>query len=261
MKLALLFSIMFSGTVIATCQDAQDRWNVYLGAGQDSLYHFSPALRIAENNVSCIRFEAFPKVKYQSTVGIKKVRINRDGVLLPAKSTTDLEQSGTIVFGNSTDSVIIFYHRKSIVTRHGRSAAISIFNLFAKGDDKIEQEDPTYDEDILSMKGFISYAGKGVEFFGNMLLLNTDTVKLLPARSYMHRKKTKFKNKGLSSAMELIMNDRVLAAIDHKKESTHYWMLNSLSYEAKLLFTAFVYMATFQVHNLEMAIGLATAKE
>ena len=155
-----------------------------------------------------------------------------------------------MVFGNTTDSVIINYWLQTIVVRNGRSAVASIANIFS-GE---EQEEPFVWTKKSVVSGNICLGGQMYNFANNVLVMENDSLRMIPARNYIHHKTGKLKEgKKLKyeNAVELVNQNKCIAALDPGAGTTRYFLSRSLDYTSRLVVSAFMFVQHFKIHDID----------
>lgn len=231
---------------------SQSKWAIYLGEDMNSRYSKENTTLLYDNGyfLQC-SFVAYPFVSLRRTDSSLTENTNRIGLILEAKSTTSHFETGEVIFGNNIDSVKIEFEYSLRIETHGRSALISIMNLFSKSEDKVKQDDP-YDEVAeIVIKGTIVHRNNSYHYFHSRnkirkrdkhwLEFEGDTLLLVPARNFKNTGKGKVKNKkNLYMGLQLMKGNQCVAALDFNESPKAFYMLKELSEKDKLIISAFM---------------------
>ncbi|MEO7523967.1 MAG: hypothetical protein ABIT58_07715 [Ferruginibacter sp.] len=145
--------------------------------------------------------------------------------------------------------MLINYEVQKDIVTHGRSAALSIFNLFSKSGDIIKQDEP-YEEVLLKVaKGYIQCDAQKNNFNFSLstkarseswLQSGTDSLALIPGQKFKKLKNGKIKNKRHRFiSWQLMRGETCVAALEYNKEGPLIYLLNELSEKEKLVIAAF----------------------
>ncbi|HMR90674.1 MAG TPA: hypothetical protein PKC69_00100 [Chitinophagaceae bacterium] len=244
--------ILFILALLSSDSSAQSKWTVYLGPDMHDRY---TAESLKDSTGDGIHYTVFPGYDiflHQATADSQQDKGGRDGILLNAKSTVAYMRDGIISFGNSHHLALITYHQVSEVTRHGRSAAVSILNLFSKKEDRNPQAEPGYEEKSRFIAGSIRLAGKAFPYSystrNNYMTADGDTVSIVQASRFRKRKSGKVKNRKNSyEAVLLMKNDQIIAAMDYNQSPVAFYIRRGLNENEKLLYTAFFLIRSLHI--------------
>ncbi len=216
-------------------------WRIYFSENVDSLYAVSH-FKMSRTD-SCRRplFKDYPKFYQTVHEEGNDEQINRLGLLLPAKSTRTFYYTVNAVYGNEMDSVRIWYQLMEGFVRKGRSALISLLNLFSKQEDKSPQEEPYYFYTEPLKKGYIEFENEQLLFSGDTLFRGANSITLGRVQKIIKLKTGKIKKVNRSVAgYQFMKGDSCMAVIDYNTEPITLYFLKSLSHKDRLIYTAFL---------------------
>lgn len=251
--IAFLFILLSGSSFLA----AQPAWTVYLGADMDSLYNIEYCSIEKENNFSYLRVYGFNRFIHYSETTDKNYEENRLGLVWTAKNTQRYIAREEIIFGKANDSVKIVFTSRTDVVTHGRSAALSVLNLFSKRRDKVKQDEPYEEITYREMNGVIIYGNDSCRFFcsegsknknaDKWLILHADTLRMIPAQLYHKTKNGTIKNRSTSNGgWQLMKGQTCLAALDKNEHPMILCLRKEMSEKIRLIITAF-----FVIRSLE----------
>ena len=117
----------------------------------------------------------------------------RPGILLTGRAIEETRMTREVVFGKEADTCVIHYDSKTKYDHTGRSAAVSLINLFSKKKNKNPQHD-TYVNLGQAIAGFIKYPAfegdakfslknfREIRNASGQLIINNDTFFLNPQK-------------------------------------------------------------------------------
>lgn len=173
-------------------------------------------------------------------------KTNRDGLILAAKSTTSYNTTGELITGNDNDSVKIFYAESKNLVYHGRSAAVSILNLFSK---EKEEQEPWDEIKSRQISGSILFGNESFAFTKDWLAVGPDTLRVSPVKQKRKIKTGKIKKAKNYIGIRLMKGNTCIAAIDDEDKPEKYYLLNDCSEKEKLIIVSWL-----QVRMLELAV-------
>jgi hypothetical protein len=154
-------SVLLLFTVIAI--NAQRRRYIYVGDNMQTKFQSGNILRDPVDN-SFINFLEYQTLRQLLLKDTENSKVEREGIILPAKSTITSSVNAQADFGNKYDSCSIIYKTTVQRIRNGRSAALSIINLFSGSSEKVRQPDPSNPLQSIQSEGAISHGGKDNHF-------------------------------------------------------------------------------------------------
>lgn len=248
------FFVILSAFVFTTDTSAQlgKRWQIYFADNVDSLYTSSQYKITRTAYFHYPFFEQYPLFHQTIVEEGSNEKVNRAGILLNARSTKTFQFTGKAVYGNELDSVQIFYKMNAGIVRKGRSAMTSLMNLFSKEEDKSPQDEPSYNATTPVKNGYIEFEGKQFRFSTDTLFIGTDSIILKKIKKVIKPSTGKIKkaNKYVYG-MQLIKGDTCLAAMDENKWPFTLYLLKSLTYKERLVYTAFLTIHQLNIFNTE----------
>ena len=256
--IALLFTL-FSGCFFLA---AQPTWTVYLGVDMDSLYNIEYCSIEKENGFSYFRVYGFDRFIHHSEPTDKNYEENRVGLVLAAKNTQHHIAKEEIIFGKNDDSVKAIFKSRTDVVTHGRSAALSVLNLFSKKKDKIKQDEPYDEVNYREMDGVIMHGNDSCRFFCSVgpksknadkwLVIHADTLRMIPAQLYRKTKNETIKNRSSSNeGWQLMKGETCLAALDKNERPMTLYLWKEISEKNRLIITAFFVISRLEKHVYE----------
>ncbi|MBS1600925.1 MAG: hypothetical protein JST75_22120 [Bacteroidetes bacterium] len=248
-----LFYIPFMFFVV--CVHGQPSRRVWLGDGMDSLFvkdEFHS--RVFDSTVVFYGLGA-ERVYYESTeLADNEHNIINAGILLKAKSTDKQHRGIRAVFTDGNDSCEAKYEVKTNITTIGRSATLSLLNLFAKPEYKVPQSDPVAIPDLIEIAGKISTSDGEHSFkFVNdhrvkayhpegWLVLTGDTFYIKPITTQVNKHgKLKHPKNIPDIGYLLIKGETICAAVDQFSSPFNFYLRDSLNKKEKLVITAFLF--------------------
>jgi len=248
----LLKCFILIGTLLfyVTIAEAQKKRNIYLGPGMDTLFDRCTFERkYNDKNYLLLELLGYHTVRHDPVIATNKPETNRDGLLLAAKRTENLGIKAEAVFGKDDMTCFVVYEAAIEKITNGRSALVSILNLFSNEADKSPQDDPSSHIRKVKVSGKISLNETIVDFeytdnFNKDYLLGGasgklwyrgDSLSLQPLKTY--KNKNGINKKGFIG-FSLTKGNTICAAADTYNDFTIY-ISRSLSEEEKLLISAY----------------------
>jgi hypothetical protein len=234
---------------------AQRTRRIYLGEAMDSLYlkdiidsQFVYTMPIY-TALGCRRL-GYRQTRVLNT----EHNIINTGILLQGKQSNRTGRSVDVLYTNGMDSCHVRYDDKVTFERTGRSATLSIFNLFAKSEDKIPQSEPTERIGRIDLSGEIVKDSISMPFSYSLvethytetpvgwLLMKGDTLYVKPLSKIIN-KGGKLKSSMLSWDRGYLLKkgNEIFAAAYFLKSPTILYILKSLNDEEKLIITTFLF--------------------
>jgi hypothetical protein len=255
MKKITLFSVL---VLIEMNIYSQSKWVIYLGEEMNALYSKSNGPMVYKDGYyfrTSFGSDSVLSIRLIDA-GIKNDTA-RDGVILTAKSSEQYTEKGKIIFGNNKDSALITYFYAIEKVTRGRSALLSILNLFSKKENRIEQDKPTTETIKVKTEGVISYQNDSCYFKhivgpkdNPWLQLGNDTLKLVQAGQFRKTKTDEIKTRKNSYEGVQLMKDKTcVAALDFNEAPMAFYLLNTLSEKEKLIITSFFLLRDFSKEN------------
>ena len=220
---SIITSVLLLLTAIA--MNAQRRRYIYLGENMSTKFQLGNILRDSIDN-STINFLEYQTLRQLLLKDTENSTVNRVGIILTAKSTITSSVNAQADFGNAYDSCSIIYKTTVQRIRNGRSAALSIINLFSSSSEKVRQPDPYITIQSIESEGAISHSGKDNPFYYTTapehklsslgwLVLNGDTLVLRPVTQQITRRgKIKKAHHYYPSGLSIMKDHFVYAAIE-----------------------------------------------
>ena len=235
---------------------AQTGFTIYLGDDMFTRYDTAKVYSDSAQEYPSIHIINWNTLRHGPLKKDTALTQNRIGIVLTAKATTDYDATAMAVFGNDKDSAIINYQNKIETITHGRSALISISNLFAKNEDKHWQADP-WDEKIETrLQGTIQTATKQSSFYyflntkkdrditDGWLSLDNDTLHLYRSAQEKKIKTGKIKKTShyFITGIQLMKGETCIAAMDYNYRPQVFYIAKDLKQEDKLLITTYFFL-------------------
>ena len=234
------------------------QWNrkIYLGQHMDSLFSHDILHREMKDTMALCFSLGCSRVYFeQKDAPDQQEEVNRAGLILPAKSTHTETRNMRAVFAIGADSCEALYSGSRESVTHGRSAALSIFNLFAKSGDKIPQDDPVESENFFTISGVIhsDHLESPFRFTGDhrkdiyqptgWIVVEGDTLKVWRVSEQQNKRgKIKHPHNILKLGFLLKRGDEIVAAVDDMPASPEMYISKSLDGEARLVVSSFLIM-------------------
>lgn len=237
---------------------AQPAWTIYLGQDMEARYYKTSCRHESGNGIYYTLFSGYDHFIHRPQSNGVSETVNRPGMVLEAKSTKQHTTTGEIIFGHHNDSVKIVYQYRADVVRHGRSAALSVLNLFSKREDKIKQEEPYNEITRKVMEGSIVHHGTPYSFYcaagvknkntSQWLLTGADTLRLVPAEMFRKTRNGKIiKRRQGYEGIQLMRGDTCVAAIDYNEDPMAFYLLKEINENEKIVITAFFLVISFGI--------------
>jgi len=240
------------GTVLffATISGAQKKRNIYLGPGMDTLFdRCTYEKEYNDKNYLLLELLDHHTFRHDPVIITNNPEINRDGLILAAKRTENLGIKAEAVFGKDDMTCFVTYDAAIEKITIGRSALVSIVNLFSKEEDKSPQEDPGSHLRKIKVTGKISLNETVVDFIyeinlkkdyllaglSGKLWYRGDSLSLQPLKTYNNKKG---KSRKGFIGFSLTKGNTIFAAADTFNDFTIY-ISRSLSEEDRLLISAY----------------------
>ena len=252
LKYFILFVTFLCYVAVAT---AQKKRNIYLGPGMDTLFdRCTWERKYNDQNYLLLELLDYRTLRHDPVIASNKPEINRDGLILAAKRTENLGIKAEAVFGKDDMTCFVAYDAYIEKITNGRSALVSILNLFSNEADKSPQDDPSSHIRKVKVTGKISLNETIVDFeytdnfnkdhllggVSGKLWYRGDSLSLQPLKTYKNKKG--INRKGFIG-FSLTKGNTVCAAADTYNDFTIY-INRSLSEEEKLLISAYFLVIT-----------------
>lgn len=257
-------SIVFFISIIVLCSctqtkeltTKQPRLQLYLGKDMFANY-LQDTNKSIYGNKSFVNLFGYENYTYELTADSNNVVMNRIGLLLPAKTTTNNFLAGTVMFGNKIDTCKIIFRKETKTITHGRSAAISISNAVNTFTDpsKVSKQADPYDEiKYYKLAGFLllhgdssaftfTYKSKNRIIREGELILHGDTLYINPVKTQINRNGNivRISDWELFPGIILLKKEIPYAAIDYNNNPTIFFKVNGLSSDDDLKITSFLF--------------------
>lgn len=249
-------AIFFIVSMLCLCMCALPQGNrrIYLGKAMDSLFVHEVIHPVEVDSSTVPSVLGCTRLFFDLTAPEQNdLTVNRAGVILPAKSTETNERNMRGVYTTRQDTCEAIY--KAITERitNGRSAALSILNLFSRAENKVPQGPPVVSTDYLELEGvmhsdhleaafrYVSDRRKNVFHTGGWLVLNGDTLSVDLATAQINRRgKIKHPRNPFNTGFLLVKGADILAAVDGMHPQAVFYLHRGLKREERLLITAFL---------------------
>jgi len=244
-------SVLLLFTVIAI--NAQRRRYIYVGDNMQTKFQSGNILRDPVDN-SFINFLEYQTLRQLLLKDTENSKVEREGIILPAKSTITSSVNAQADFGNKYDSCSIIYKTTVQRIRNGRSAALSIINLFSGSSEKVRQPDPSITIQSIQSEGAISHGGKDNHFFYTSapehksvalgwLLSNGDTLEVRPVTQQITKRgKVKKAHHYYPSGLLIMKDGFVYAAIEQNLYHHIIYLNRQLSASEKLIVASYLFI-------------------
>lgn len=172
------------------------------------------------------------------------------GLIAPGLHVYHHDRQNKARLSSGTDTCLITYHSDAEVTRSGRSAIVSIYNLFANEKNRISQRPYRY-VSANKVEGHIQLDSLTVPFsflqvhrdtryeYEGFLALQPDSIFVAPANKALTPR-----NKIVTQPMGIYLlqnsNRQVFAALDFEHKPGQVYLLRQLTEKDKLLVAAFL---------------------
>jgi hypothetical protein len=255
-KATLFFNV--SMLCICVCAFPQGNRRIYLGIGMDSLFVHEVMHPVEVDSSTVPAVMGCTRLFFDLTEPEQNdLTVNRAGVILPAKSTETNERNMRGVYTTGQDTCEAIY--KAITERitNGRSAALSILNLFSRSENKVPQGPPVVSTDYMQLEGvmhsdhleapfrYVSDHRKNVFHTGGWLVLYGDTLKVDLATAQINRRgKIKYPRNPFNTGFLLVKGADIFAAVDGMHSQAVFYLHRGMNREEKLLITAFLMLTS-----------------
>lgn len=257
---------------LSNCLIGQARRTIYLGPSADSL--FVSGLLVSMDSLGSKTFYEFldyRTFRHESIGNTNETETKRDGILLPAKRTENLHVKAEATFGKHHDTCFIVYNASIEKITEGRSAAISLLNLFSKKEDKSPQDDPQSHVRHISVKGKIATKGLVADFeyhnnfnkdyllggLSGNILIDADTILLQPCKTYLTKKSKKKKG---YAGLQLVKGEKIYAAVDtYDTANRIIYMDKTLSEEQKSAIASYLFIIACYMNYFPPFIDMTPA--
>lgn len=253
--LSLLLPLFFQS--ITAGQD----FRIYLGEDMFSRFDSSQFKISHTNGHPFAESFIYKTLSYAITADSNDENVIRSGLILTAKSLNKKVQIGKLLFGNIVDTAEVLFTSEVDNTTHGRSALVSISNIFARGADKNPQPDPYETEDIHQFNGDIlskKYHSSFHYYFDTRkdraklegwLTLGNDTLSIIKSDRKLKLKNNKIKptSSYYIAAFKLMKGDSCIAAADKNYFPGTFYLDKKVTEDEKLIVAAF--MAIVAAYN------------
>ena len=244
-------SILFLSA--ATLINAQGGRYIYLGDEMVTRFESGSIIRDSFD-YSLIHFLKYQTIRQELLKDTENSIVNRDGIILAAKSTITSSVNAQADFGNTDDSCAILYKTTIQRVRNGRSAALSITNLFSRSGEKVRQPEPSITVQSIQSEGVFSHSGSNNPFFYTSapkhksgalgwLELNGDTLDVRPATQQITKRgKVKKAHYYNSPGLLIMKGDGVYAAIEQNQYHQIIYMNRQLAEPDKLVIACYLFI-------------------
>lgn len=251
----LLKNLLLPGIVLffVTVSSAQKNRNIYLGPGMDTLFEMgSYEKKYTDKDYILLKLLGYQTFSHGPVIETSKENINRPGLLLPAKRTETLGIRAEAVIGTNDHTCLIIYDAAIEKITKGRSAFISVMNLFSKEEDKSPQEEPSSHLRKIKVTGKFSLNDTIVDFvyennfnrdyhlggLSGKVWYRGDSLSLQPLKTYRNKKGKK--RKGFIG-FSITKSHIIFAAADTYNDFTFY-LNKTLREEEKLVVSAYLFI-------------------
>ena len=160
-KIIIVYALLL---YIIIDSNAQTIGHIYINDSVTAKFDMAIMNRDINGDYSFFQFLGYHTLWHQLLKDTTIEIINRDGIVLTAKSTLTSSVNAKACFGKNNDSCIIDYEVQIDKIRNGRSATVSIMNLFSKRSDKMRQPEPDTTLNHILSYGTISHNNEDAPF-------------------------------------------------------------------------------------------------
>lgn len=248
---AMLLALLIPSTVPTHAQNAG---RVYLGENMAAKFESAHIVRGINGDYSLIEFLGYKTLRHELINSRDTFFAQRLGLIWHAKSIIVSNIDARAVFAKNNDSCIIDYSTRIDKLRHGRSALVSMVNLFSKRQDKNFQDEPDTALSYMRSQGTIRYNNHDAAFLYSMeyknkltpagwLVLNGDTLHITQIKYQYGGKGNKEKAYSLSGKSFLLTkNNTVYAALDQSDDAAKVYLYKQLTHPKKLVIAAYLFI-------------------
>jgi hypothetical protein len=240
--------------------NAQKPWKIYLGPSEDSFFAYPASSPDVSASDPLIVFAGYRTFSHCTIDSGEEDTENRVGLVLPAKSTSILNKEAEAFFGTGNDTCFVHYKSTTIKITHGKSALISVGNIFFGG----TQPDP-YDVvahlwlngqifmNDTSSEFSVDYTDETLFLPKGWLILHGDTLHFEPASYLIKNGKPHKAVPVLHTGVLLKKGDTIYAGLDEFEKEPRYvstketmYVSTKLSYEDRMMIlTCFFVLACY----------------
>lgn len=233
---------------------AQPKRSIYLGDDMAAKFDAGSMSRDIDLDYSFFKFLGYQTLWHGMLSNSTIESTQRDGIILTAKSTNTTIINASAAFAKNNDSCIIDYQARIDNVRHGRSAALSVLNLFSKWEYKLRQPEPYTTIGYVQSQGVIRHNNEDASFLYSIsyknkmipngwLVLHGDTLYCKPVtQQYKRKGKLKKARYLFLTGFMLIKNDTIYAAIDQSNLPDTAYIDNQLTEAEKLVIAAYLFI-------------------
>ncbi len=219
------------------CTITNKRYYIYLGDNANSHYESANIVTNITDTYPYVDFLGYHTMRYESLKDSFVENVKLAGLVLSAKSILVDQKKAAAVFGNETDSCILQYDVTKEQTRNGRSATLSVLNLFSKKENKVPQHEPEISMKDIASTGTIHFHDQSAAFYykhrfdknpqhEGWLVLNKDTIMIRPVNNVTDETGKIIKpHKNFTGGFELIKAGITYAAFDCNNSGTRQFFI------------------------------------
>jgi len=239
--------------LVATLINAQGGRYIYLGDDMATKFESGNIIRDSFD-YSFIHFLGYQTIRQELLKDTENSIVNREGIILTAKSTITSSINAQADFGSADDSCAILYKTTIQRVRNGRSASVSIANLFSRSSEKVRQPEPSITVQSIQSEGVISHRGSDNSFYytsvpknklGRLgwLVVGGDTLEVRPVKQQITKRgKIKKAQYYYPSGLLIMKGDGVYAAIEQNQYHQIIYMNRQLAEPDKLVIASYLFI-------------------
>ena len=181
------------------------------------------------------QFLEFSGYRYnRQGIGTRDTTVNnRAGIVLDAKSTTFHDINGEMIVAHEMDSIFVDYTSSTRVVRHGRSATLSVINLFSKKENRIKQDPPSEEVKEKTFSGVIHAGIDSFEFNNDWIDWDHGRLVAYKISKVKKLKNGKIKSANGSEGILVMQNGHCYAALDYL--NSEFYLDKNLSEKQRLI--------------------------
>ena len=242
--------------LLATLLWGQSKWKIYLGENMQTDYLQDAVQKRFVEGYPFISFMAYHTYLHSLEINETTSDINRAGIILTAKKTERTSFDVTTRFYASSDTCYSFFLTKKDKVTHGRSALVSVMNLFSKEENKDPQDEPydvfnytesggrmIYKDEIFPFL-FVSDHRKDRYQPGGWLKIGGDSLYTEAASKKIKKNKKVKKINDVSKWGIVVKKENIIyAAVDLYDSPNRVYLLKSLTDKEKMLLANYLFIA------------------
>lgn len=253
MKLFKPCLIIILYSFLLSCKTSQ---TPYLGTGMKDKYETSSMMKDSKQRYAYYSFLGYHTLQSKESGYMKDSTVTRLGVILPGEHLENETINGNAFFGNNNDVSIIDYSVQLQKKYEGRSALLSILNLFSKEKDQKPQQ-PYEVLQAAYINGTIRTGEKLTTFYyerkhktalKGWVCYNGDTLVLQTLSSAINEKGEMVKAK---QSVKLMKKDMIVAALNFLHKPFTIYMLKDIDSNKRLVAASYLFVFALQNYYLK----------